>query len=69
MQYIYFMFAQFVSARSHNPLVEAVQPLLRNQLAVMKASLGSPDSFNPTTTHVILVAILIVLLAQRNRGA
>ena len=48
---------------------QAVQPALKNQLTWLESIFGAPATFTPTTTHVILVAILLWLMvnAEGNR--
>lgn len=65
-QALYTLFAQVATPRSRNPLLaETVQPLLKKVLALLEASFGPAAAWTPSVTHILLVAILIVLLARR----
>lgn len=63
---LYQLFAHVATTRTKNALLQGtVQPLLRKLLTLMEASLGAPAAFTPSTTHVLLVAILLAVLATR----
>ncbi|KAL4422813.1 hypothetical protein ABPG75_009010 [Micractinium tetrahymenae] len=63
----YNFLARFVYQKSRNPVWEVVQPPLRQQLAFFESVFGQPATFTPTTTHVLLVAIMIALIVHTQR--
>ncbi|PRW32865.1 MFS general substrate transporter isoform C [Chlorella sorokiniana] len=64
---VYGAFARLALTRSSNPLWQQVQPVLRQLLTFCEAIFGQPATFTPNTTHVLLVAIMIVLLVNLRR--
>ena len=67
VQALYALLVQAAAARSRSPLLsDLLQPALRRLLPALEGSFGSPRSWSPSATHVLLVAILIVLLARRD---
>ncbi|KAK2077629.1 hypothetical protein QBZ16_004475 [Prototheca wickerhamii] len=49
---------------SHHALLEAAQPVLKRLFLIIESVLGSPSSFNPTLTHVLLVALILAVLSR-----
>ena len=64
VQIAYNLLARFVYQRSSNALWRAVQPVLKQQLTFFESIFGQPATFTPSTTHVILVAILLALVVH-----
>lgn len=44
---------------------QVVQPAFRQYLTSLEAAFGNPATFSPTATHVLLVAVMLVLIANR----
>ena len=67
-QISYTALARFTYQKSGNAVWQALQPALKNQLTWLESIFGAPATFTPTTTHVILVAILLVLMVNAEGG-
>ncbi|RMZ55689.1 hypothetical protein APUTEX25_000272 [Auxenochlorella protothecoides] len=60
----YVALERFSSSR-HPLLLDSVQPVLKKLVQVFESVLGSPSGFNPTLTHVLLVALILAVLSRR----
>lgn len=59
LQVLYAAFTQLVHSKSPHPLMQQARPVLRQVLHFFEASLGPATNFTPSTTHVILVCVLL----------
>ncbi|KAI7838978.1 hypothetical protein COHA_007264 [Chlorella ohadii] len=64
---VYGLFARLALTRSSNPLWQQVQPQMRQLLTFCEAIFGQPATFTPNCTHVLLVALMLVLLVNLRR--
>lgn len=52
-------------SKSDNPLLQAAQQALKQQLGLAEAVFGQPQTFTPSATHVFLVALMICIIVNR----
>jgi hypothetical protein len=63
LQIAYNLLARFITSKSI-PLLDIARPSLQQHLSYLEATFGPPATFTPSVTHVLLVAIMLVLLAN-----
>lgn len=64
---LYNFLARVVYQKHSNVVWETVQPALRQQMAFFESIFGQPATFTPSVTHVLLVAIMLVLIVNQRR--
>ncbi|PSC76445.1 spermidine putrescine ABC transporter ATP-binding [Micractinium conductrix] len=61
---VYTALARLAYQKQGGPFGEYVQPTLRNHVQFLESIFGQPATFTPSVTHVLLVAIMLVLIVQ-----
>ena len=64
-QIAYSLLMRAAAGRASNDVLAALQATLKQHLAFAESIFGQPHTFTPSATHVLLVAIMICLLANR----
>lgn len=64
-QIAYSLLMRAAAGKASNDVLAALQATLKQHLAFAESIFGQPHTFTPSATHVLLVAIMICLLANR----
>ena len=68
MQVVYGLFTRLIHAKYHYPVwQDSVQPVLRQMLSFVDASLGPAHKLSFSLTHVLLMTIALVLVTYLER--